>query len=268
MRRLKLLKDLLSIPAVAVLILIAALGNFDIFTGLFPRLKTLVEGFGWISQTLAWLANGTFANWVLILVAVLAVAIFEGAYRSLGPYLWPKPRMAFSTSVDSRIVKDRTIMYASLEAHNLQEHEITECYATLESATSIYGTQIANVLAIRNSRLRWRDDKTATEDCKITLPPGASNTRWVAVADTLNGFQFSACKPSTSDRGLLGLYSIKIRVDGRLQGSNIESQLFKGYLYVGQVKGSSDLTMILGQGDWRDDKRLPSSVRRGSKRSS
>ncbi len=265
MRRLRLLKDLLSIPAIAVLLLIVVLGNLNAIIALFPSdwdfLASLAKN-QWIVQLNAWLSQNWLPNWLSGILMVLSIALFEGAYKRLSVYYWPKPTIVLSSKVETRSTQDGIVTYASLVARNQEDQEITDCYATLETATYLYGAQMTPVAGIRNNRLRWKEDQYGNGDCRITIPP-KPGSRIISVSDTTNGFRFSACKPSSSGSGQLGTYLVKIRVDGKLGGKDIEPQFFAGYLYIGNVRGSQTLTMILEKGDWRKDKRIPKPKRPG-----
>lgn len=263
MHRLRILKDLLSLPAIAILLVIIGLGNLDAIVAPFPSARAFVASLvmnPWFVQLDAWLSQNWLPNWLSAALIVLSIALFDGAYRKLGAYYWPKPTIGLSAKIETRRTQDGVITYANLVARNHGNQEITDCYATLETATYLYGEQLTPVAGIRNNRLRWREDQYASDDCRITIlsKPGS---RTIAVADTTNGFQFSACRPSSSSSGQVGIYLVKIRVNGKLNGMDIEPQFFDGYLYVGNMKGSETLTMVLEKGDWAKDKRLPKPKR-------
>lgn len=265
MRRLRLLKDLLSLPAIVVLLLIIVLGNLNTIAAFFPSAREFLASLQqnqWVAQLDAVLSQHWLPNWLAGFLIILSVALFDGAYRRLGAYYWPKPTIALSSKVETRRTQDGVVTYASLVARNQEGQEITDCYATLETATYLYGPQMTPVAGIRNNRLRWKEEQYAGDDCRMTIPP-KPGSRTISVADTGNGFQFSSCKPSSSTGGQLGTYLVKIRVDGKLGGKDIEPQFFAGYLFIGNMKDNQPLTMVLEKGDWKKDKRLPNPKRAG-----
>ncbi len=259
MRRLQLLKSLLRLPTVLVIFIVALLGNLDSITTLLPQTRNFVEGLArseWIAAVHAWLSQSGLPNWALVVLLVLLVAVFDGAYRLLSPEYWLKRTVVLSTKVETKHVPDGVVIMASLVARNQENQAITDCFATLEAATNLYGMQLTPLTKIRNSRLRWKEGQPSSEACMTTLP--ARSVSRICVADTADGFQFSACKPSaTYDRGRLGLYLVKIKVDGKLRGNSIEPQLFEGYLYVEDAKKGKPPKIIFERGDWKKDKRLP-----------
>jgi len=264
MRRLRILKDLLSLPLVAVLLLIGALGNLDAIVSLFPSaqeyLASLVAN-QWIAQLDVWLSQNSLPNWVSGILILLSIGLFEGAFRRLSVYYWPKPTIGLSSKVETRSTQEGIVKYVNLVARNQENQEITDCYATLETATYLYGPQMTPVAGIRNNRLRWKEDEYASDACGISIPP-KPGSRTISVADTKNGFHFSSCKPSSSgSEQQLGTYLVTIRVDGKLCGSDIEPHLFTGYLFVQDAGNSNKLNIVFEKGDWKKDKRLPKPKR-------
>lgn len=257
MRRVQLLKELFSLPVIAIILLMVFLGNLTPLIAISPPARSLVAGLTsieWLAPVIAWLARVTVPHWLFAVLLLLLVVLFEHAYRKLRVYYWQKSRIALSARIETTPTPTGMVASATLLAHNQDEHEITDCTATLETATNLSGARLIPVIKIRNNRLRWADDKAPNEDCQITIPAGAS--RAISVAHTLKNFQFTACKTSTSDSAVIGLYIMRIRVDGKLMGAAIEPQVFDGYLYVEQAGTASGLTMLFGQGDWKKDKRL------------
>ena len=242
---------------IAVIVLMAFLGNLSTLIVVFPPARSLVAALtatAWLAPLIATLALVSIPNWLGAIQLVLLVVLFEHAYRKLRPYYWQKPRMALSARIETTTTASGVVSSATLLAQNRAEQELTGCTATLETATNLSGARLVPVIKIRNNRLRWADDKAASNDCQITIPSGTTHT--ISVAHTLKNFQFTACKASTSEGAVLGLYIMRIRVDGKLMGADIEPQVFDGYLYVEQARADPGLTMLFGQGDWQKDKRL------------
>jgi len=251
MRRLRLLLDWLSLPVIAVGALLMLLGNLNTAIALFPQARDWIET--WkanivFASIAAWLSQASMPNWLCAVQTVLLAALFERAYQKLRVHYWLKPPIAFSARIDT------TANAAVLLARNQAEQEITDCCATLETATNFSGARMAPLTTIRNNRLRWAGKTDASDDCQIAMPAG--KTLSISVAETSNGFQFAACKPSSSSSGALGLYVVRVRVDGKLMGSDMQPQYFDGYLYVEKAKKDETLTLLFEKGDWKKNKRL------------
>ncbi len=258
MRRIRLFTELVSLPAAIIIFIVVVLGNVNPIVSILPELRPIVESavrISWVSQALSWLIMSWLPNWAGLLLIVMVIALYDGAFRRLAPYYWPKPTLTFSTQVETQTTPDGEVTYASLVAHNEEDHEITDCVATLETGTNLFGPQMTPMATVRNNRLRWMPGQQSSDDCRLSLP--RSSTRTIAVADTSRGFNFASCRPSGStNHGLLGIYLVQVRVDGKLRGKDIEPQRFDGYLYVEDTKGDGSLSLIFGKSDWRKDPRL------------
>lgn len=262
MRHLYLLRKLFGVLTPVIIIVVALLGNLKSLASVFPQLQgyvDLLERNVVAAPVMAWLSLSWLPNWAILLLIVVIVALYTGAFRALSPVYWPQPKISFLTRVETRDTETGPVTYATLEAFNQEDAAITDCVATLETATNLYGEQMTPVATIRNNRLRWAHSQGANDDCKLSLPRSAS--RSIAVAQTSTVFQFSSCKPSSSNTGLTGMYLVRIRVDGKLKGSAIDPQYFDGYLYVEDAGPS--LSLIFGKSDWKKDKRLRKLNRRG-----
>ena len=262
MRRLFVLRKVVGLLAVVVIILVILLGNLAALATVIPELQGYVDILTRNAVTapaLGWLAATAVPNWGVVALAVLILAMFEGAFQALSPFLWPQPKISFLTRVETRDGESGPVSTATLEAFNQEDAAITDCVATLETATNLYGEQMTPVATIRNNRLRWTYSKSTSDDCRLLLPKSASRT--IAVAEAGSAFQFSSCKPSTATSGgLTGMYLIRIRVDGKLKGNPIDPQFFDGYLYVEEAGPA--LSLIFGKSDWKKDKRLRKLNRR------
>jgi hypothetical protein len=237
------------------------LGNLNGLVSTFPVLQGYADILRFNSVTapaMTWLSEVQVPNWGALILGVLIAAMYIGAYRRLSPIYWPQPKITFQTRVETIEGETGPVSMAVLEAYNQEDAPITDCVATLETATNLYGEQMTPVFTIRNNRLRWSGNE-ANGDCKLSLPRSAR--RVIAVAETSKAFQFSSCKPSSSNSGLTGMYLIRVRVDGKLKGNPIEPQYFDGYLYVEDA--GPELSMIFGKSDWKKDKRLRKLNRRG-----
>jgi hypothetical protein len=270
MRFLRLLKDLVGLPAILVLIILALLGNLGLLADLIPQNPEMVKALTHspiIGPVNGWLSQVGLPNWVFIFLLIILASVFEGAYRTLRRFYWPEPAITLTPKVEIRATPGGDVAYASLTARNNNERQaITQCYATLETAANLASSRDKTVTGIRNSRLRWAGDQSSDE-CTITLPPGSAG-QIVAVADTAGGFRFSACKPSSGEGGPLGIYVVKVRLNGRLKGNPIEAQYFEGHLYVESARQGKGLTLLFERGDWKKNRRLPRphTLRLGSRR--
>lgn len=259
MRFLHLLVDLVGLPVSLVLLIIAVLGNLSLIVSLLPQseaLESALAGSVWATQITGWLYAAWLPNWVFVFALVLLIAVFGRAYRRLSAYYWPLPPISLTPKVEMRSVADRQVYDASLIAQNNQKQAITECTAILESAVNLGSSEQTPVTRIRNSRLRWSPEQASNDECRTTLPPGADGAA-ISVADTASGFQFAACKPSGAGSGLLGIYVVKIRVEGNVKGQPIQPVHFDGYLYVSGGRADQALTILFEEGDWTQDRRLP-----------
>jgi hypothetical protein len=196
---------------------------------------------------------------------------------------WAEPKIVFSPKRDNIHKNQKYADSANLIVRNDEKIAITDCFATLVMATNLYGEDMIPMNIVENDRLKWKEEKFTSDDCKITIPP--KDERTVIVADNLNGFQFSFCRASVLRQHLMGLYSpIKIRIDGKINDKDIKPQFFVGYLYVNNYLGESGevtitntdsdgnvsktivppkpeiyTTMFFEKGDWIKDKRIPRS---------
>ena len=223
-------------------------------------------------------------DWRVGLVVGLAMFFISTLLYILelqGKYLWSEPEIILSPRRDSDYIYGRSVDVARLTVYNDEETEITNCYATLELATNLYGGDMTPVNIVKKDRLRWVEEKYTTDDCKISIAPKSEVQ--ISVANNLNNFHFTFCKPSAPlGQDITGIYIIRIRIDGKWRGNDIKPQFFDGYLYVNNYLGESgELTatttdehgtvtktvtpshpeiytrMIFEKGDWMKDKRIP-----------
>ncbi len=58
---------------------------------------------------------------------------------------WAEPVINLSTERDSKYMQGRSVEVAYLNVYNSEEKEITDCYATLEVATNLYGEDMTPI---------------------------------------------------------------------------------------------------------------------------
>ena len=146
--------------------------------------------------------------------------------------------------------------FALLRVTNNEEIAITDCYATLEQATNLYGGHLIHVPIRSRDRLRWAESKYSTEDCKIVIP--SKDYKDVHVAN--QSFRFAYCKDSGfHPPELLGIHLVKIRIDGKLNDKDMKPLFFEGHLLMDRVMSDSGVHIrtAFASGDWTQNKDIP-----------
>ncbi len=199
----------------------------------------------------------TFAIGVMLAFLGVLAYLFK---RELSFY-WAEPEVRCSAIIEERQDASlRTIKFACLEIYNNEGSAITDCCSTLVTATNYYGGDMTPIPHLKDERLQWMNAAFSSDDCKITIPPQKGEK--VNIARASGGFSFSGCKTNRFGIDLQGLYTVRIRVDGKFQGKDMKPLFFDGYMYVANQIYSIDdahqiwTNLIFEEGDWTKDKRI------------
>lgn len=213
---------------------------------------------------------------------LVVAGLFVFTWRLIGDYLWTEPEIKLLPNVEEKQVGDRYLKNAVLVMNNSEELSVTECYATLEYSAILYGSDMVPVELDKKDRLKWLEQKYASEKCEMEIPPHGE--RRIDVGDSTNGFNFSYCnKVGLNYSHGTGVRIIKIRVDGKFNGKSMKPLFWNGYIYTenkidnfeyvvttreqkpdGEVietkKPGAELLhytlMLFDEGDWKKDKRI------------
>lgn len=145
---------------------------------------------------------------------------------------------------------------AWLEIKNMEQTDITNCYARLMSLEEIYylndAEERCNIVPSlsdkKTYRIKWRDIEESDAKCEIVIPRNDSRILEVAITDNLRILKFQLCEkelsPNLNWKGEEILFSINIRVDGIFNHKPMKPQIFIGYLSVEtKTVGFSDGTV-------------------------
>jgi hypothetical protein len=240
-----------------------ALWLFTAITVLFPKTQELVRESGmsdFAGVVLSWFIQ----NWLTIALGFLVVAMFSFIRREVLPYRSVRPKLSLNPIVPDPFASVYQTKRALLAVQNHEEVEITDCYATLEKAVWL-SAQYPVRAFMQSTRLSWEEVHLSNEYCLRTIPPNSSSSR-IAVADFSNLLLFSVCAPDPVNPqkiNFLGVYTIRVRIDGKFKGQDMMPLVFEGYIYAARwlrEDGVSETEiLLLEEGDWIDDKRIPES---------
>ncbi len=207
-------------------------------------------------------------------------------YRFLGNFVWSEPEIELSPTPDEKQIGQTYVKNAVLICSNSEQLPITECYATLEYAATIYGSDRLPLELDKYDRLKWIGQKYANDRCEIEIPPHGD--RRIDVGDCLNGFHFSYCdNPGIVNAHGTGLRVVKIRIDGKYNQKSMKPLFWSGYIYIEQKLDNfeyvmtttqkkpdgniiktevpysellTNTTMIFKEGDWMKDNNIKKSL--------
>jgi hypothetical protein len=118
-----------------------------------------------VFETLAWV----LVHWFGILVVVVVIAVFEGAYKTKIQYTWSEPKIKLIPNTEQEHPMDwRVAKHAYLYVFNGENLPITDCYATIESGKLFY--EMRQVEFVEGDHLKWAEIY-AMQGCKIEIPP-------------------------------------------------------------------------------------------------
>jgi hypothetical protein len=177
-------------------------------------------------------------------------------------------------------------LIAQLEIKNKEEIEITDCYATLETASDIYRNndswgEMPLIPSMSNGpdRILWVEKEYSNGLCEITIPP--NDSRHIFLADTSGDFHYNLRLGSLSPYWMIGpvAHTVRIRIDGKFNGKSMKPLYFDGYMcyelkladytasdtrngeYIGEVKGTTAYPHILFEkGSWMKNKDIRKSL--------
>jgi hypothetical protein len=146
-----------------------------------------------------------------------------------------------------------------LFVENSSNAEITDCYAGLEQARYLDRTDQPPIKVYGDDsvHLRWNDSLLSSDDCKITIPP-RSKTVGVLVA-TYDGDRprFSVCQRGKSAvMEVQGKYLIRIRIDGKIRGQDMNPLIFEGSIRYEHAKEP-----LFVREDWTHEERFKEIAR-------
>lgn len=225
-------------------------------TGMF--IGFLVTGYSW-AATVAPLPPIFKNPWHGIGFGILIffVSALWFMWKYLERFTWVEPVIILTPTLLNRTSPfNEPTVFALLTVHNDEETQITDCYATLEEATNLYGGDLIPVPLGKKERLKWAEAKYGTDDCKIIIE--AKSDKNVHVANT--SFNFAFCKDSAiPDSMLAGLYNIRIRIDGKWNGRDMQPQFFDGHLLMDRTMTDSGIVTrtAFDVGDWTQNKDIP-----------
>lgn len=215
--------------------------------------------------------------WILIGNMLFFIGISWVVYDLYRKYVWwAEPIIKLMPKKDVEFHSTSFEYLAYLVVRNEEEIEITECCASLQKATNLYGENLDPVDIVETGYLNWKESRSST----ITIPP--KDERTVKIASNSGGFRFSFYEPPNHGTDLMGLYSpVIVRIDGKLNGKNIKPQFFSGYLFVNNYLGETGelvttskdekgvakrsvtpsrpeiyTEMIFEDGDWKNNEKL------------
>jgi hypothetical protein len=154
---------------------------------------------------------------------------------------WEEPRLDLIPSAGHIIIIDRPhYQSAQLEIVNLEELEITDCYATLVELW--YRRWIGRWDMVRGipsligqrDRIKWVELSDSNASCEIRIP--AKDSRHLDLADTLDGLGVNlragrfVFRDGPDEDNLLPAYTVTIRIDGKFNGKGMKPQRFDGYI--------------------------------------
>jgi len=199
-------------------------------------------------------------------IIIFALFLFFIPFPKKSHAKWENPKVELIPSVVWEIM-DNKYQVAQLEVKNLEELEITNCYATLEELSYIYWARKWKLMPMiptplfKRDRIKWIESSDANALHEITIP--LKDSRHINLADSLEGFGFNL------SRGKLTLepgpkitlrsephpkaYTMRIRVDGRFNGKGMKFYCFKGYLYYEIRKLRTLVKLQQSDGTFKDE---------------
>jgi len=197
--------------------------------------------------------------------------------------VWATPEVEINHHRQSNYVEGKWV--TQLEISNLEEVEITNCYATLEKADNVYWSEdgwksslLVPFLSNKPSRLIWDEQEESDEKCEITIP--LKNSRYINVMDTSGGIHFNLCSNKKLEPNYtLGtkVCTFRIRIDGKFNNKGMRPLYFDGYVYHRikpfhfksmDLKNRDDVIegnryvpyVIFGKGDWTKDEEVKKDI--------
>jgi hypothetical protein len=241
-----------------------------------------LSAYSWISTFSE--APSIITNWQIGLgigLALFFVSTLWYIVELQRQYLWAKPDVELIHSSREAYQNGEFYLIAQLEIKNLEETEITDCYATLEATSDIFWHEgwkpmpLIPSLSRKPERITWIENEYSNDFCEITIP--LQDSRHVNLADTFGDFHYNLRSGSLSPNWMLGttVHTLKVRVDGKFNGKSMKPLFFDGYLYyelkpytfviretkngefVRDIQGKNVAPyMIFEKGDWMKDRKI------------
>jgi hypothetical protein len=178
-----------------------------------------------------------------IVIILVGFILFFFPPKNTSDARWAEPRLNMLSHAGISMVLNRPrYQSAELEIVNLDELEITECYATLielshmRQDAKLGWVRVIPSIQGQPDRIRWIEHQESNAAYEIKIP--AIDARHIDLADTLEsrilGFNLRSGKFSPSEgpeEDSMPAYTVTIRVDGKYDGKSMRPQRFDGYLY-------------------------------------
>lgn len=221
---------------------------------------------------------------VVIFFSIVGTLISGLIWERLERPGWSKPKIKLIAHKHLDYVRGNST--ARLEIKNLEESEITGCYATLEQAHDIFfDGEWKGKLLIPNSinkpsRVVWDETEESYGRCEIDIP--LKNSCHINIMDMAGGIHYNLCgdkkiEPSYVFRTVVCTF--RIRIDGKFNGKGMKPQFFDGYVRFGykpfhftssDIENEHDVIegnryvpyMIFGSGDWTKDEEIRKDIER------
>lgn len=199
-------------------------------------------------------------------------------------YVWgSEPDIEITTHREHFDVQGYTAAWLNIK--NMEQMDITSCYARLMSADVIYYVDgierknpvIPSLVDKKIYRIKWNESEFCNEKCEITIPRNDSRVLSVAVTDNLRGLRLNLFEKDIVPNwmGKEILCAVQIRIDGCFNGKPMKPQLFDGFISVetetvgysdGVVRGNILIykLMFAKKGDWMKSKKLEEKLKKAS----
>lgn len=108
-----------------------------------------------------------YVGYALTVIPILFYFIKLSADR-----LWTEVEITLTPHVkdDSISPFGERMIFALLTVYNEEERPVTDCFATLEEATNLYGGNLIPIELGKKERLKWAEAKYSRGDCVIDIP--------------------------------------------------------------------------------------------------
>ena len=205
----------------------------------------------------------------LILVAVGVVIVIQGI-GYLFTWLGKEKETNIKVDLIPKVEDESPLMggvirkIAYLEVHNNEDVEITDCRVTLVKVEYYREPYFypMEIKPYKDKRIKWAENYYPDKDCMLTIPrEGRVEAQIFRTFPPERrdekgswGIGFMLCE-SKSDFDNLGVYIVKIRVDGKFRGVEIKPIYFDGYLYFNQIEATQIL--YFKQGNWEENDNIP-----------
>ena len=194
-----------------------------------PRTSNMVLGGDWK------MAGFTFLGIVILVAIIYALIGSKDEYNKQVKQIqkWEENVKAELSLIPGTIVKYKNDVFnshlAMISVNNNEKNEVTDCIATLITIKDLgYRGSPEEVI---KQRLKWEENQLSDDNCKTILPPLSKDILLHVVETNGKNFKFCCC-PNSYSVELENIYLLKIRIDGKIKGINIEPIHFYGVLHI------------------------------------